>query len=502
MIEILPQYGYWKDLLEICLIICEMKKPIEYNKIITKTADLFSNQIKKDYNYVKEWSLENIDDYLGSNMNDQQLSKAICDNIDKNKCYLSGLSLAGKWAPRENTKYSNKIKIDSQKIYRIILKKFDKNPKEYRRICAFLNDILGVVESKMCQNKFSAIKFSGFGSCTSNAVKKYKKAFLNLHKNKDNDDRRGCALNFKNAITEGKIAGKVCDISSLVKEALDHRNSNLEDVINAQFDKKKNEIIKNIEEEKKDLTEKGINLINSNRIVITCDVSGSMNSHNSLPLHAAIALSIITSNICDKKFKDHILTFHETPSWCILDKDSTFCEKVKKIATMPWGGSTNFEASCNLIIDMIKEYRLKEEDIPTSWMILSDMQIDEACSNGYYNKSNSYDIIYSKIEKAFEEFGKEVYGHPIKPPLIIFWNLNPNTKGMPVSRNQHGAISVSGYSPSLLIKILSGDLESVEKKDTGVTPEEQMMKYLDDKKYDPIRDICFRNSKEIIEKFI
>ena len=64
-------------------------------------------------------------------------------------------------------------------------------------------------------------------------------------------------------------------------------------------------------------------------------------------------------------------------------------------------------------------------------------------------------------------------------PRIIFWNLRVTT-GSPVSASTENVQLISGFSPSLLESFMNGD---------DVTPEGLYRLVLDDKLYDPLREI-------------
>ena len=47
----------------------------------------------------------------------------------------------------------------------------------------------------------------------------------------------------------------------------------------------------------------------------------------------------------------------------------------------------------------------------------------------------------------------------MRPPNIIFWNVASRSVGFPAAADQPGVILLSGFSPSLLKFVLSGELE-------------------------------------------
>ena len=60
------------------------------------------------------------------------------------------------------------------------------------------------------------------------------------------------------------------------------------------------------------------------RLVCMADVSGSMSG---TPMHVAIALGVLVSEVCHPVFRDKVLTFSGNPTWHQLQPDATFVEK-------------------------------------------------------------------------------------------------------------------------------------------------------------------------------
>ena len=67
------------------------------------------------------------------------------------------------------------------------------------------------------------------------------------------------------------------------------------------------------------------------------------------------------------------------------------------------------------------------------------------------------------IRNKYEEAGYQM-------PNVVFWNLNAKDN-VPVKFNERGVALVSGFSPSILKAVLSGDMENL-------TPVGVMMKTL------------------------
>jgi hypothetical protein len=93
-------------------------------------------------------------------------------------------------------------------------------------------------------------------------------------------------------------------------------------------------------------------------------------------------------------------------------------------------------------------------DIP-DLLVISDMQFDEAELLAAGGRKTAH----AKIVELFASVGMQVHGHPLQPPNIIFWNVLADTVGYPAATDQKGVMLLSGFSPSLMKFILSGEME-------------------------------------------
>jgi hypothetical protein len=230
---------------------------------------------------------------------------------------------------------------------------------------------------------------------------------------------------------------------------------------------------------------------NPAHMVPMCDVSGSMNG---IPMDVAIALSIGLSEITHDAFKHMILTFSSTPKWHRLNPNDTIVQKVLSLQQADWGMSTNFEAAYDLVLEVVEKEKLKREEMP-SLIVFSDMQFDEAAGGGK-DMSTMHDVIKQKVTRVAQVLGWE----DTDPSPMVYWNLR-TTGGHPVDKDTEGAVMLAGFSPSLLKLVMYGEalsdttVEEVQEdgtvvtKKVRVTPEEILRKMLDDKLYDPVREV-------------
>ncbi|KAG7343420.1 protein of unknown function DUF2828 containing protein [Nitzschia inconspicua] len=97
------------------------------------------------------------------------------------------------------------------------------------------------------------------------------------------------------------------------------------------------------------------------------------------PMEVATALGILISEITHEAFRNLVMTFESNPRWHKLDSSLTIAEKVRSLAKAPRGGSTNFKAAYELILDVALKSNLRYKDMHVL-IVFPDMQFDEAGS--------------------------------------------------------------------------------------------------------------------------
>jgi hypothetical protein len=209
--------------------------------------------------------------------------------------------------------------------------------------------------------------------------------------------------------------------------------------------------------------------LNLGKLVPLVDVSGSMAG---IPMEVAIALGILVSELTAPAFAHRVITFHEQPSWCMFEPTASIAAKVKVAAAAPWGGSTNFAAAMELILGVCQAAKLSPADIP-DLIVFSDMQFNQA--------DRSWETHHERLVRRFAEAGVAVCGEPWPMPGITYWNLRGDTRGFPATATDTGVRLLSGFSPSLLKLLLSGEPMAT------INPMTTLRDALDDPIYDPVR---------------
>jgi hypothetical protein len=446
------QYGSWKDVKYFC------------NYVINKSADAFHpfiGYIVRLTNY-----------YLK-------------DEIKKEQ---NTLYLLGRWIPREKSKkFGWLFKLLAKDYFSIYLqtaKTVEEKKKatlkaycNYRKVLSELNRKLNTVQIKMCNKDWKNINPNQLTSKTMNkqmlSLLNQKKGGRKLVERYDLEDRKVCATTIKqhlddvkNKKCDKKINGKRCDLYEYVRDVLkfsqygESAQAQL-DIINAQWeDNKTNSIAQ------------------TTKIIPLCDVSGSMESDNCIPLYNAIGLSIRLSEITHPAFRNRVLTFSNNPQWINLENENTLVEKVRKLKTADWGMNTDLYAAMRKILDALIENEVGPSEVKNLVLaIFSDMQIDQAYTD---NRKT----LQFRLKTMFELAGLEsTYREPYPVPHILYWNLR-TTSGFPTKTTEENVTMFSGYNASLLNVFSEKGMDEL----TNVTPYMMLNSTLNVSRYESLEE--------------
>jgi hypothetical protein len=216
---------------------------------------------------------------------------------------------------------------------------------------------------------------------------------------------------------------------------------------------------------------------NNERVLPLVDVSGSMGTSaggnpNVSCMDVAVSLGLYISERNVGPFQDAFVTFSSNPKLEILK--GSLSDRFRQLSRADWNMSTDIEKAMKLILNKAKANNVAKEEMPTMLMIFSDMQFNSACGggSGYYGGgSNAWNpTALEMTNKLYSDAGYEV-------PKVVFWNLAGRNDNTPVQSNDTGTALVSGFSPSLLLSLLSG-------KD--ISPYSMMMDVVNSERYEPI----------------
>lgn len=335
------------------------------------------------------------------------------------------ISLLAKWLPKESTK-------KYKKVYNILLKKFGMTPKKYRRIVSDLRKYLDVVEVKMSANEWNKVNYN---SVPSKANLLYKDAFL-----KHDEERRNEYLeNLKNRNENTKINAKVL----MPHEIVHNYTSPLYDGWHLR--------IKSYDETLEQLWKSLPDYVDGEGFsMFVRDGSGSMTDRigntNTTCLDVSTALAIYFSEHCKGEYKDNFITFSNRPKVIDLSNCSSLREKIEKCYTEDDWTNTDIYKVFKLVLDVAVKNQYVQEQLPKNIVILSDMEFDDATTTRDH-------------KTLFETIQAEYLLHGYDLPRLVFWNVCSRTGTIPLKTNKNGVCLVSGFNPTIIDMVLSGELD-------------------------------------------
>ena len=348
--------------------------------------------------------------------------------------------LACKWAPREKSTH--------RKVATLLRKELDMSPKQYRK---WLSAHTSVVETQMCAQDWDEIQFS---SVPSRAMKIYRSAFERNSKT------------FKpwvDSLVKGevKVNSKTLYPHEIVRDTCSY---------SITHDQKS--LLQAMWEQLPDYFD------GSTRSVLPIiDVSGSMDtpvggygSGNSTKcMDVAVGLGMYCAERTRGPFRGKFVTFHSKPT-LINIPNTDFYSRVQDVKRAPWGGTTNFQATFDLILNTAVRNKLSQSDLPDVVLCVSDMEFNVATGSGYYSQGQRTN--FEVIKRKFKRAGYKV-------PQLVFWNVQSRSDGnVPVKFDDNGVALVSGFSPSIMKMILSSD---------ELTPRTLMLDTLNSERYATVR---------------
>lgn len=328
-------------------------------------------------------------------------------------------SLLAKWLPTINSK-SKHTKLKAKNLLTLMPKlDFD-----YRNYCTQARKVLKVVERNIAQQTFNEINYSAVPS----------RCMLfnrNLFMEKDNKHFNEYLDNLQNGKT--KINSSVLFPSDITGAYL-----------SKGFDWKgfSCEVDTVLEEQWRALPNYMDKPLNA---ICVVDTSGSMCG---VPMNVATALGIyIAERNPSEAYRNKCLEFSRIVKFIDFSKAKTLNEKMCCYTYQC--ADTNIEKVFDCILELAIANNLKQKDIPTHLIILSDMQFNSATGN-YTNSDRKFKTLMEKIRDKYNQQGYKI-------PQIIYWNLNVRRLNFPEIAKD-GICYVSGYSPAIMKAVLNTEM--------------------------------------------
>lgn len=366
---------------------------------------------------------------------EEQLSKDMKDAANDKP-----ISLLAKWMPSENTS-SVTAKSNAYKF----MKAMDVTPRQYRKMLSKLRKYLDVVENKMSRKQWNEINY---GSVPSKANIKYMSAFMR------NDTERRQEYLAKLDKGEVKINASVLYPHDIVHKycTSGRRFTALQ----------KDDTLENLWKSLPSCEE-------IRNTIVVCDGSGSMyctiGGTQVTALEVSNALAVYFAQYCTGEFYNKFITFSSRPQLVDLNGCDCLNAKLNKSFSHSECSNTNIEAVFDLILTTAVKNKMKQEDIPSTILIVSDMEFD----NATYGPADKR--LFDKIKERYNDACYSV-------PKLVFWNVNSRTGTIPVIENDRGVALVSGFSTALSKMIMNGKTD----------PYECLVETLMSERYKPVRD--------------
>ena len=357
------------------------------------------------------------------------------------------ISLLAKWLPGINTSSSKSVALAKR-----FCKHLQLSEKQYRKTLSSMRKYLNVIEQKMSAKQWSEINYE---AVPSKANVKYNAAFLR------NDEARRREFLGKLEKGEAKInssANFPCDIVHAYagKVGYDYYYRSTKFTIDPALEA----MWKALPNYVKDL--------DTGSTIVVADGSGSMCttvSGSMTALEVANSLAIYFSEKLNGPFKDKYITFSEHPQYVDMSNAKSLVEKICIALQHNECANTNVEAVFDLLLKTACTHQLKQEDIPSNVLIVSDMEFD-SCAQSNSGSFSTYDFstrkYVAKKTALFEVLKKRWEAAGYKMPKLVFWNVASRSGAIPLQQNGMGVALLSGFSTAIAKMAFSSKLDPYE----------------------------------------
>lgn len=328
-------------------------------------------------------------------------------------------SLCAKWVASENASSQQTRAIASR-----IRKYLKLTHREYRKLLSALRTRINVLEKLMSENRWDEIVFD---KIPSKAGLVYRNAFARHDINKAYEK----FAHSDKAVNAGTLYPYEC-----VREALKITSwgGSLPDLMDTQR-LMVNKYWKSQTDYFDGATLNGLCVV---------DTSGSMTG---LPIQVAISLGLYCAERAKGPFANHYISFASRPQ-LIKTEGVDFCDKVARIWKTNLIDNTNLERVFDLLLNTAIINNCKQNDLPESIIIISDMEIDQA-RNSWYLSSREILPVDTVMEIARNRFAAAGY----EMPKLIYWCVE--SRSNTILDSGENVTYVSGMSPAIFKSILT-----------------------------------------------
>ena len=341
------------------------------------------------------------------------------------------VSLFVKWLPSVNASNSETVRL-AKKIARFL----GMDDKTYRKALVRLRRYIRILENNLRERDYTF----DYEKQPSKALFKYRNAFMR------NDEERYNEFLNKVSRGEAKLNASTLTPYEIITPVFGRRVSEKEIT---SVDATWNAL--------EDFT-------NGENALAVIDGSGSMYGGDPLPIAVAMSLGIYFAERNKGVFKNHFITFSESPQLVEIKGDN-ISDKVRYCMAYDEVANTNIQKVFELILNAAKKNNASQEELPEKLYIISDMEFDYCAEDASLTN-------FEYAKKLFEDAG-------YKLPQVVFWNVASRNRQQPVSQNEQGVLLVSGCTPRLFSMVADGSLSES-------TPYEFMLEVLMSERYEKI----------------
>ncbi|MCR5341383.1 MAG: DUF2828 family protein [Saccharofermentans sp.] len=389
-----------------------------FRVIIRYLADNYPDTVRKNIANIAEYG--RYDDILSliGTASEAEAITYIRENLNKDMKSMQAqesVSLVAKWLPSVNASSSETVRTAKK-----IAKAMNMSDASYRRMLSSLRAYIKIIENNLREKDYT---FS-YEKQPSKAMFKYRKAFIR------NDEER-----YRDFMCRAKSEPSVLKTGALTPY----------DIVNSVL--KNRSGMSGEEREVLDTTWNALeNYVNSDNTLVVVDGSGSMycDFFSVKPAAIAESLGIYFAERNKGAFANCFITFSANPRLVEIKGRDIF-EKVNYCMSFNEVSNTNIEKTFDLILNTAVKNRMKQSDMPSRLIIISDMEFDY-CAD---------DSEMTNFKAAKAKFAKKGY----KLPQLVFWNVNSFNRQQPVTMNEQGTILVSGMSPQIFSMLKEDKLD-------------------------------------------
>ena len=347
-------------------------------------------------------------------------------------------SLLAKWMKSENTSSR-----DSQRLGDVTRRYLGMSHKQYRKTLSILRARINVLERLMSEGRWDEIEFD---KIPSKAGMKYKNAFARHDLERAKNENVQTYADFAKDTTK-KVNASVLNPVDIADQIFKYNGwgyrSNPSETDRLMWQK----YWDNQKDYYNGRQENGIAIV---------DVSGSMSGQ---PMNAAVSMGAYIAERGKGPFKDHFITFSSNPALVRFDGVDIY-DKFQRARQADWGGSTNIEATFDMMLNVALQNHVPASDMPQTLYIFSDMEFNGCMSYGpanasrwgYGNRINGGAAgITTLLEGIAQKWAR--YGYEL--PRVIFWNLDARQDNIPALGGRFSYIS--GFSMNMIEQVLSGE---------------------------------------------